>query len=283
VGLGFLISGSPGRTAVRTFHLHCYLNIGVALFFLSRKLNILKRPPLSYAFSSEDLKKLFHSREFLEDKHRHSYCFWLPIIALFTGMRLNEICQLHLNDFRSEDGIYVIDVIGDEKEKNLKNKTSRRLVPLHNFLVLYSNPKRKLFIKKIKSLKKEGKGVANIFKAPQKPSFLCERSGGQKIIMKKMLIVLLIIFLSSCATTPDIHLKIPGTNMEINRQAELAERLAVSPKNNFILVGSMRHASALWDITTGQKLKSLKPSSGIRAYAAGVGVRFMPDGTKAVT
>jgi WD40 repeat protein len=71
--------------------------------------------------------------------------------------------------------------------------------------------------------------------------------------------------------------------MEINRQAELAERLAVSPKNNFILVGSMRHASALWDITTGQKLKSLKPSSGIRAYAAGVGVRFMPDGTKAVT
>lgn len=98
-----------------------------------------------------------------------------------------------------------------------------------------------------------------------------------------MLIVLLIIFLSSCATTPDIHLKIPGTNMEINRQAELAERLAVSPKNNFILVGSMRHASALWDITTGQKLKSLKPSSGIRAYAAGVGVRFMPDGTKAVT
>ncbi len=101
--------------------------------------------------------------------------------------------------------------------------------------------------------------------------------------MKKMLIVLLIIFLSSCATTPDIHLKIPGTNMEINRQAELAERLAVSPKNNFILVGSMRHASALWDITTGQKLKSLKPSSGIRAYAAGVGVRFMPDGTKAVT
>jgi integrase len=87
------------------------------------------------AFSSEDLIKLFHSRGFLEDKHRHSYCFWLPIIALFTGMRLNEICQLHLNDFRNEDGIYVIDVIGDEKEKNLKNKTSRRLVPLHNFLV----------------------------------------------------------------------------------------------------------------------------------------------------
>jgi WD40 repeat protein len=45
----------------------------------------------------------------------------------------------------------------------------------------------------------------------------------------------------------------------------------------------MRHASALWDITTGQKLRSLKPSSGIRAYAAGVGVRFLPDGAKAIT
>ncbi len=98
-----------------------------------------------------------------------------------------------------------------------------------------------------------------------------------------MLLLLLIIFLSSCATTPDIHLKIPGTDMEINRQAELAERLAVSPKGNLILVGSMRHASALWDISTGQKLHSFKPSSDMRAYAAGVGVKFLPDGKKAMT
>ncbi len=101
--------------------------------------------------------------------------------------------------------------------------------------------------------------------------------------MKEISIVLLIIFLSSCATTPDIHLKIPGTNMEINQQAELAERLAVSPKNDLILVGSLRHASALWDIATGQKLRSFKPSSEIRAYAAGVGVKFLPDGRKAIT
>jgi len=67
-------------------------------------------------------------------------------------MRLNEICQLHLNDFRSEDGIYVIDVIGDEKEKNLKNKTSRRLVPLHNFLVNELN-----LLGYVEKLRKEGK------------------------------------------------------------------------------------------------------------------------------
>ena len=58
--------------------------------------------------------------------------------------------------------------------------------------------------------------------------------------MKKALLFLFNGLLPSCATTPDIHLKIPETNMEINRQAELAERLAVSPKDNLILVGSMR-------------------------------------------
>ncbi len=102
--------------------------------------------------------------------------------------------------------------------------------------------------------------------------------------MKKISILfLLLLFLISCATTPDIHLRLPGTNMEINRQAELAERLDIFPKSNLVLVGSMRHTSTLWDLSTGQMLKSFKPSADIMAYAAGVGVRFLPDGKRAVT
>jgi len=88
------------------------------------------------------------------------------------------------------------------------------------------------------------------------------------------------IILSSCAATPDIHLRIPGTNMEINQQAELATRLAVSPKNNLILVGSVKHTSNLWDISTGRKLKTFKTSSDVTNYAAWVRVQFMPDGTQ---
>jgi len=102
--------------------------------------------------------------------------------------------------------------------------------------------------------------------------------------MRKISVLLPLLLLISCATTPDIHLRIPGTNMEINRQAELAEKLAVYPTGNLILVGSMRHTSTLWDLSTGQMLKSFSPpSTDIIAYAAGVGVRFFPDGKKAVT
>lgn len=87
----------------------------------------------------------------------------------------------------------------------------------------------------------------------------------------------------SCATTPDIHLRVPGTNLEIIRQAELAEKLAISPKDNLILVGSVRHTSALWDLSTGQMVKSITNASGVTASGAGVGVKFFPDGMRAVS
>lgn len=39
-------------------------------------------------------------------------------------------------------------------------------------------------------------------------------------IRVKVSFVLLSIILASCAATPDIHLRIPGTNMEINQPAQ---------------------------------------------------------------
>jgi integrase len=97
-------------------------------------------------FNNDDLIKLFHSRDYLKDKHKHGYRFWLPVIALFTGMRLTEISQLYLEDIhtvepegngKSNSGspLYVID-INDKGDKKLKTpKSSRRIVPLHDFLV----------------------------------------------------------------------------------------------------------------------------------------------------
>jgi hypothetical protein len=32
--------------------------------------------------------------------------FWLPLIAVFSGMRQEEICQLHVEDVRQADGIW---------------------------------------------------------------------------------------------------------------------------------------------------------------------------------
>lgn len=59
--------------------------------------------------------------------------FWLPLIALFSGMRQEEICQLLLEDVRLESGVWVFD-INDRPPRQLKNRNAVRLVPIHKEL-----------------------------------------------------------------------------------------------------------------------------------------------------
>jgi site-specific recombinase XerD len=60
------------------------------------------------------------------DHHR-----WGALIGLYTGARLNEIAQLHLADVRIVDGILCFDINADGATKKLKNKWSKRVVPVH--------------------------------------------------------------------------------------------------------------------------------------------------------
>jgi integrase len=85
------------------------------------------------AYNQDDLKKLFECKEFRNDD-RKTYTFWAPLIALYTGCRLEEVCQLHLEDIRQEGGVWVFD-INDKEEKRLKNMASERLVPIHPHLI----------------------------------------------------------------------------------------------------------------------------------------------------
>lgn len=73
---------------------------------------------------------------------RYSY-FWVPLIALFTGMRLNEICQLNVSDIQEKTGIYFINVRTEDDEseqtdkvqvKKVKTAQSIRIVPIHPVL-----------------------------------------------------------------------------------------------------------------------------------------------------
>ncbi|MBC2710207.1 MAG: phage integrase SAM-like domain-containing protein [Desulfosarcina sp.] len=60
------------------------------------KLAVKKRPDeFRDAFDTEDLKALFDSKEYRQDGFKRGYQFWTPIIALYTGCRIEEICQLH--------------------------------------------------------------------------------------------------------------------------------------------------------------------------------------------
>ena len=82
-------------------------------------------------FSDEDLDKLFNSDEYQNDTHRKSYAFWTPLLALFTGARLEEICQLHLDDIQQVDGVWGIDINDKGEKKNKPSPATKRFIPLH--------------------------------------------------------------------------------------------------------------------------------------------------------
>jgi site-specific recombinase XerD len=56
--------------------------------------------------------------------------YWLPLLGIYHGNRLEEFAQLHRADVRQEEGIWLLD-INDEGTKRLKNEQSKRRVPLH--------------------------------------------------------------------------------------------------------------------------------------------------------
>ncbi|MCU9100523.1 MULTISPECIES: tyrosine-type recombinase/integrase [Pseudomonas] len=66
----------------------------------------------------------------------HSYCFWLMPLGLFTGARLNELCQLRVHDvFHDAHGVPLISINDNGFKKSLKNEQSRREIPICSKLI----------------------------------------------------------------------------------------------------------------------------------------------------
>ncbi len=65
--------------------------------------------------------------------------FWVPLIGLFSGMRLNEICQLNMEDVRVIDGtrcfVVTAEAIKGADDKRLKTGSSERVIPVHPTLL----------------------------------------------------------------------------------------------------------------------------------------------------
>ena len=91
-------------------------------------------------FSSDDIKTIFNSPIFTKDERpaggAGEACFWLPYIALWTGMRLEEIGQLLVSDIKCHNDIHFINVGTDEfSTKRLKTSSSHRRIPIHPELI----------------------------------------------------------------------------------------------------------------------------------------------------
>ncbi|MES2365731.1 MAG: site-specific integrase [Pseudomonadota bacterium] len=85
-------------------------------------------------FSSEDIKVLFEADEYRNNLFKTPSEYWIPLLGLFTGGRLNEIAQLTVLDISTVDGIKTISIL-DGDGKRLKNNASRRIIPIHSKLL----------------------------------------------------------------------------------------------------------------------------------------------------
>lgn len=101
------------------------------------------KPKERVPFSSADLESLFRSEVFTQRKRpqggRGEAAFWIPLIALWTGARLEEIGQLLVEDIKQENGVRFFHITdGTDNavaDKNIKTDSSRRRVPVHAELV----------------------------------------------------------------------------------------------------------------------------------------------------
>ncbi len=121
-------------------------NYATGLTRKEEKLGIESRDP----FTSKDLHILFEHTTFKSYKKSNTpSMYWVPWIGLYTGMRLEEICQLYCSDlYKFEDTLWVIDINinleqieededteqVEEDSRSLKTPNAKRIIPIHNHL-----------------------------------------------------------------------------------------------------------------------------------------------------
>ena len=84
------------------------------------------------AFTKDELKKIFDPKTYprVMDK-KYAYRYWIPLLALFHPVRLNEVCQLYIEDVRLDKGVWYLNLTDERKDQHLKNPQSRRRIPIH--------------------------------------------------------------------------------------------------------------------------------------------------------
>lgn len=111
-------------------------------------------------FSPDELNTIFSQAWFaagtgeFSDKGKTTWrphFYWLPLLALHTGARLNELSQLYLDDVvqaASDPSVWYLDfnLVGGEKvdmdarDKKFKTVNSIRVVPLHDSIIALGLP-----------------------------------------------------------------------------------------------------------------------------------------------
>ncbi|MBK6355946.1 MAG: site-specific integrase [Betaproteobacteria bacterium] len=130
-----------------------YIPDGVCPKLTIRETHKTKRKVLRDIFDADDLKAIFLCDEFASDRigtqRRTPYMYWVPLLALFAGARLEEIMSLRTKDIVMVGDVLCLDInreldkreLGQAmtdrrgnlvvQEKQLKNDDSVRICAIH--------------------------------------------------------------------------------------------------------------------------------------------------------
>lgn len=155
-----LVAGAPGRPTLSTTTLARHMRALSALFNWGAKRGEFEgtNPATGFgerrkgrardqrnAWTPSQLRTLFQSPIYTGCRSenwcnsrgnlipRTSPRFWVPLIGAFTGMRVDEICQLYVTDIRCDQELWYFD-IRNEGEQRTKTDASVRRVPIHDEL-----------------------------------------------------------------------------------------------------------------------------------------------------
>ena len=95
---------------------------------ISKKSKLHQAKKSYQEFSDAELKLIFENQLYEQYLNKPDY-YWLPILALYTGARIEELASLTVKQIQQEDDIWFFSI-----EKG-KNQNSIRKIPLHQKIV----------------------------------------------------------------------------------------------------------------------------------------------------
>jgi integrase len=96
--------------------------------FTIDQLNVLLSAPVYSGCKSSGRR--FMSGDTIIFDHR----YWLPLLAVWTGARLEELAQLRREDILEADGIKMIRIHEEGDSRRVKNEAASRIIPIHHCL-----------------------------------------------------------------------------------------------------------------------------------------------------
>lgn len=87
-------------------------------------------------FTKEELKKIFDPKTYPRVMDtKYSYRYFIVFCGAFMPLRLNECCQIYLDDIKLINRIWCFSITDERKDQHIKNPQSKRIIPIHPKLI----------------------------------------------------------------------------------------------------------------------------------------------------